>query len=70
MTDAQFEACISDEKAMNALNARWERYVHDDQVNATPTFVINGKVYDKGEMRWPTSTPPSPRRRSEARRRP
>ena len=35
---------------MNALNARWERYMRDDHINATPTFVINGKVYDKGEM--------------------
>lgn len=50
MTDAQFEKCIGDEAAMNALNARWERYVRDDHINATPTFVINGKVYDKGEM--------------------
>jgi protein-disulfide isomerase len=50
MTDAQFETCIKDEKALNALNDRWERYVKDDKINGTPTFVINGKVYDKGEM--------------------
>jgi protein-disulfide isomerase len=50
LTDAQFEACIKDESALNALNARWERYVKDDKINGTPTFVINGKVYDKGEM--------------------
>lgn len=53
MTDAQFDKCIGDEQAMNALNARWERYVRDDHINATPTFVINGKVYDKGEMSLP-----------------
>ena len=50
MTDSQFESCIKDETALNALNARWERYVKDDKINGTPTFVINGKVYDKGEM--------------------
>jgi len=50
LTDAQFESCIKDETALNALNARWERYVKDDKINGTPTFVINGKVYDKGEM--------------------
>lgn len=50
MTDSQFDACIKDEKALTALNARWEKYVRDDHINGTPTFVINGKVYDKGEM--------------------
>jgi protein-disulfide isomerase len=50
MTDAQFEACITDEKALTALNARWDRYVKDDKIEGTPTYVINGKVYDKGEM--------------------
>jgi protein-disulfide isomerase len=50
MTDSQFEACIKNETALNDLNSRWERYVKDDNINSTPTFVINGKVYDKGEM--------------------
>jgi protein-disulfide isomerase len=50
MTDSQFESCIKDEAALNALNSRWEKYVKDDKINGTPTFVINGKVYDKGEM--------------------
>jgi protein-disulfide isomerase len=50
MTDPQFETCIKDDKALAALNQRWEGYVKDDHIDATPTFVINGKVYDKGEM--------------------
>ena len=50
LTDTQFENCIKDETALNALNARWEKYVREDKINGTPTFVINGKVYDKGEM--------------------
>ncbi len=53
LTDAQFEACIKDEAAQNALSARWERYVKDDHINGTPTFVIIGKVYDSGAMPMP-----------------
>ncbi|HEY2481510.1 MAG TPA: thioredoxin domain-containing protein [Caulobacteraceae bacterium] len=50
LTDAQFEACIRDPNAIKALNDRWDRYVNDDKISGTPTFVINGKVYAKGEM--------------------
>jgi len=53
MTDAQFESCIKDEAALTALNNRWNHYVKDDNITGTPTFVINGKVYDKGEMSLP-----------------
>ena len=53
LTDAQFEACIKDEAAQKALNDRWEHYMRDDHINATPTFIINGKVYDKGELSMP-----------------
>ena len=53
LTDAQFEACIRDQKAIADLNARWNRYINDDKINATPTFVINGKVFDKGELSMP-----------------
>lgn len=50
LTDAQFEACISNQAAQKALNERWEHYTRDDKINATPTFIINGKRYDKGEL--------------------
>jgi protein-disulfide isomerase len=50
LTDAQFEACIRDEKAIADLNSRWQRYIDEDKIRGTPTFVVNGKVYDKGEM--------------------
>jgi protein-disulfide isomerase len=43
MTEAQFTACISDEKAIKALNARVEMYTKRYGINSTPTFVINGK---------------------------
>ena len=50
LSDDQFQACIKDSTALAAVNARWDRYVKDDHINATPTFVINGKVYDQGYM--------------------
>ncbi|MHB8528446.1 MAG: thioredoxin domain-containing protein [Caulobacteraceae bacterium] len=53
MTDAQFQECITDERALNALQARWNRYMTDDKITGTPTFVINGKLYANGEMTLP-----------------
>jgi protein-disulfide isomerase len=50
LSDEQFQACIKDPAALAAVNARWNHYVTDDHINATPTFVINGKVYDGGFM--------------------
>jgi protein-disulfide isomerase len=41
-TDAQFEACITDEKAGEALEKRIQYAVETDKVNSTPTFFING----------------------------
>lgn len=46
----RFDACIHDAKALNGINSRWEKYVNVDKINGTPTFVINGKVYDDGDM--------------------
>ena len=53
LSDDQFQACIKDSNALAAVNARWDHYVKDDHINATPTFVINGKVYDGGYMAMP-----------------
>ncbi len=50
MTDAQFDACLRDEKAYVDLNARVDRFAKEDKVNSTPLFIINGKRYEKGEM--------------------
>ena len=50
LTDAKFEACVRDPDARKALEDRWNRYVTDNKINSTPTFVINGKVYEKGAM--------------------
>jgi protein-disulfide isomerase len=43
LTEAQFETCLQDKAAADALGARVERYAKEDGVNVTPTFVINGK---------------------------
>ena len=39
----QFNSCINDDTALKALNDRVQRYENDDHIEATPTFVINGK---------------------------
>ncbi|HZZ90147.1 MAG TPA: DsbA family protein [Caulobacteraceae bacterium] len=44
MDEAAFQACISDQKGLDALNARVKQ--HDqDHVDSTPTFFVNGKLY-------------------------
>jgi len=48
LTDAQFEACMQDAAAAKALSARFERHLKADKVEATPTFVINGRRYEGG----------------------
>ncbi len=53
LTEAQFDACINDQKSLDAINARWQHYIDNDKINSTPTFVINGKVYASGEMPMP-----------------
>lgn len=44
MTEAQFEACITDEKASQALEARLEYATQTDKVTSTPTFFVNGAM--------------------------
>jgi protein-disulfide isomerase len=48
MSEAQFNTCVEDEKAVNALNARVEKHSKVDGVDSTPTFVINGKKMEAG----------------------
>jgi protein-disulfide isomerase len=43
LNEEQFNSCVSDEKAIKALNARVEKYQADAKITGTPTFVINGK---------------------------
>jgi protein-disulfide isomerase len=43
MSEEQFNACVSDDTALKAFNARVQTYVQRDKITSTPTFVINGK---------------------------
>jgi len=43
LTEDQFKACITDEKAAEALNARVKTAYEVDKVNSTPTIFVNGK---------------------------
>jgi len=42
ISDAQFNACISDPAALTALQNRVQGYEDNDHINSTPTFVVNG----------------------------
>jgi protein-disulfide isomerase len=46
LTEAQFNACISDDAALKALNDRVETYENRDHITGTPTFIVNGAVLD------------------------
>jgi protein-disulfide isomerase len=50
MTEDQFNKCVNDETALNALNARVDRAVKVDKVEGTPTFFVNGKMIASGEV--------------------
>jgi protein-disulfide isomerase len=44
MTDAQFQACVSDSDALTALNNRSDAAAKKYNIDSTPTFIINGKT--------------------------
>lgn len=48
MSTDQFNKCVSDEKAIQALNDRVQHNAQDNHVDSTPTFVINGNVLTPG----------------------
>ena len=50
MTEAQFNACVSDEKALKALNDRVQKAITQDKITGTPTFMVNGKTIAVGEV--------------------
>lgn len=50
MSEDQFNKCLSDEKAREALNSRVETAIRSDGVSSTPTFFINGKKVKEGAM--------------------
>ncbi|WP_174802640.1 DsbA family protein [Martelella limonii] len=48
-TQESFQACLTDQKLLDDINAVRKRGTDEFGVNATPTFLINGKKY-AGEM--------------------
>jgi protein-disulfide isomerase len=51
MPKAQAEACLIDQKAIDALTANQNRYQTVDNINGTPTFFINGQQQE-GVSDW------------------
>jgi protein-disulfide isomerase len=43
LSKTQADACLIDQKAIDALTAHQTRYQTEDQINGTPTFFINGQ---------------------------
>lgn len=43
MTEDAFKACLQDQAALQALEARANRHITDDKITGTPTFVIGDK---------------------------
>jgi protein-disulfide isomerase len=48
MSDAQFNACLTNDQALLALNTRTQHNAEANSVSGTPTFVINGKAFPAG----------------------
>ena len=46
LSDDQLNKCLTDTKAINALNDRVLKYSKQDNIEATPTFIVNGKKYE------------------------
>jgi protein-disulfide isomerase len=46
--EKKFTACVNDSAALQALNNRVQTYATLNQINATPTFVINGAPMEPG----------------------
>ena len=53
MSEDQFDKCVSDDKAITALNDRVEKFSKQDNVEATPTFMLNGKKLKEGLISMP-----------------
>lgn len=46
VSEDQFNVCLGDQAAIEALEARMVRAMETDKVNSTPTFLVNGKRLD------------------------
>ena len=50
VTPEQFDKCVSDDGALNAVKGRNDKYAKRDHIEGTPTFVIKGKAVLTGEV--------------------
>lgn len=48
MTEEQFNQCVTDEAALKRLNERWEKNSRADDVQSTPTILVNGQKIASG----------------------
>jgi protein-disulfide isomerase len=48
MSEGAFNACITNDQALLALNVRTQHNAEANQVTGTPTFVVNGKAFPAG----------------------
>ena len=48
LDETQFDACVRNETSLNALTVRVQSNATNGKVDATPTFVVNGKALDPG----------------------
>ena len=46
LSDKQFDACVNNEKALEAIYDRVEKNGREGEISGTPTFVINGVTFD------------------------
>lgn len=44
LDEARFNACVTDEKALKTMNDRIEKHSRAQNIQGTPTFVVNGKI--------------------------
>lgn len=48
LSEAQYDACVRNVSSLNALTVRVQNNAVNGKIDATPTFVINGKAMDPG----------------------
>lgn len=50
MSEAQFQTCLTNTDALKKVGERQQKALDEFKIESTPTFVINGKKYDTGEI--------------------
>ena len=49
LSEDQVKACLNDQEAVKALNARVQHAINVEKIEGTPTFLIDGKKMAEGE---------------------